>query len=154
MIDYEKLNEELDDCGGDIELWKARKAAENDSFWGMELDPEKEKRLNRLTNMAKRLSRLDKGIKFIERPLTNADRHGSTSIEFPSTFFASDARISKLLARLFYDSDDFSMSTMQRIDDPEEIERIAREYGAIDGGKVRMSFTICDMWSVFGKAPF
>lgn len=154
MIDYEKFNEELDDCGDDIELWKARKAAENDSFYGIELDPAKVEKWNKLTSMAKSLSKLHKSIKFFDEPLENTARHGYIAIEFPSTFFSSDSRISKLLARLFYNSDDFFLSSMKQIDDPEEIERIAREYGAIDGGRIKITFVLCDMWSIFGKAPF
>lgn len=140
--DAERFLEELEDCEDDIVAWSERKERENKSFWGFELDPEKEKRLNRLKALGKKLNSMDGRITCDELPFSNGNRHAAVRFRFPASFFTFDKRIINAMAQLYAEADAVTLCSPYCIDE-EDGEKI-----------IVMSFDVFDMWQTYGKAPF
>lgn len=144
-----RFEEEMEACGGDLELWEARKNRENESFMGFELEPEKVKRLNSMKALARRLAFLDSAIKYEERPATQDQRHMGVKLLLPPLYFTSDRRVSNTLAQLYAAADFVGMSCPFALYD-EEID------GDEEPGEklICMNFEVKDMWKSYGKMPF
>ncbi len=145
-----RFEEELEDCGGDIELWKERKLRENESFFGLEIDPEKMKRLEKIRDMCLALARLDSGVICLPNRLTPENRHGTVQVSLPPLMFSADPRVTKILSDIFRLADAFSMAAPRLICEDEDDEFT----GPRDGREIVLSFGVHNMWKVYGKAPF
>lgn len=146
------FDEELEACGGDIELWKARKNLENESFWGMEIDPAKKKRLDDLNARCAALAKMENRIRIIPSKLTPENRHGGVRLSLPPLLFVYDKRIMNCLSELFKLADDCVMSVPRLFDDDDDDDDAY--IGPRDGREIILSFYIHDMWQTYGKAPF
>lgn len=149
--DMKRFLEELEDSGGDLEYWSERKDRENDSFYGFELNPENEKRLNTLKGYCETLTKLDKGILYYEGPLTNKNRHGSVRLSLPTLFFTSNKQVAQLLSKCFAIADYFTIAAPRLIDEDAEDEDFI---GDRNGREVVITFNVAEMWKTYGKAPF
>jgi len=142
--DAKRFLEELEDCDGDIAAWNERKQRENNSFCGFEINPEKKAKLNRLNTLCKKLAALDHLIAVEKRPTSPEERSGMVAVIFPEVYAATDSRVSALMAQIFAEADDFTISAIESDEDGE----------IRSSGKVRITFCVMNMWSVYGKAPF
>jgi len=147
-IDAERFEDELEDCDGDIDEWMTRKGRENESFWGMELDPEKEKRLNYIKALCRKLHKLDKHIEYVDMPLTNRNRNGMAQVLFPPTYSAFRDVVA-VLAKLYAVADDVALTCPYALYD-EEIDGDEEPWPK----EIVMTFGVHDMWLTYGKAPF
>lgn len=143
--------EELEATGGDLAEWIDRKSLENESFTGLELDPEKLKRLNSIKALCATIHEQDQEIGWRSLPLTYENRHGSVQLVFPSVNFWSDKRFIDTLSQLFKLADHVHLSVPRLIalDDEDGDED---EEQATDG--IVLTFGVADMWHIYGKAPF
>ena len=145
-----RFEEELEDCGGDIELWKYRKNRENESFRGLEIDPEKMKRLETIRAKCRALARLDSGVICLPNRLTPQNRNGVARISLPPVMFSSDGRVLSVLSELFRLADDVAMAAPRLVSEDEDDEFT----GPRDGREIVLSFGVHNMWKTFIKAPF
>lgn len=145
-----RFDEELADSGDDIELWKMRKNMENESFWGMEIDPAKQERLEKLQARCILLAKRDHAIRYMPEELTPQNRNGTVRLSLPPVLFSFDKRVSSDLAALFKLADDFCISAPRLVSEDEEDEFL----GTRDGKEILLTFGVHDMWKTYGKAPF
>ena len=146
-IDPQQFNDELEECGGDLGTWIERKERENRTFVGLEINPEKEKRLNYIKELCRQLHMLDNEIEVIEAPFTQDNRNGMAHIILPYLFEFSE-RTMPIMAKLYAAADFATMSCPYCIYDEE-----------IDGDdvpkkEIAITFHVLDMWKTFGKGPF
>ena len=146
-FDPKQFEEELDDCGGDVGLWSLRKERENSTFFGLEIDREKEKRLNYIKGLCRRLSELYDDVEFIDYPMTPDRRNGMAQLALPWLFdVAGDAL--PIMSKL-YAAADFATLSSPYCSYDEEIDG-----DDVPEKKVFISFDVLDMWNTYGKGPF
>ena len=114
----------------DILEWAEDKAAENEEFWGDDLNPEKNERLVRMREACIKLTEIDRQIKHKYMTFDNSNQNGTVQIVFPGIYFSPDKRVTDILAKLCEDADHVWLSSMN--------------------GKITMTFAVEDMWDTPG----
>ena len=142
--------EELKATGGDLAEWIDRKGQENESFTGLELDPEKLKRMATIQTLCKSIKKLDKYVDYRVLPLRQGNRHGGIQLQICSVNVWTDKRILDALSQLFKLADAVTISAAGLIkDDDDEYEEEQEQSKGIV-----LTFDVMDMWKMYGKAPF
>ena len=143
--------EELKAAGGDFAEWIDRKVQENKSFTGLELEPEKLKRMAKIQELCKNIKKLDKYTDYKVLPLTQSNRHGGIQLRICTVNVWTDKRILDALSQLFKLSDAVTISAAGLIkdDDDDEYEEEREQSPGIV-----LTFDVMDMWKIYGKAPF
>ena len=145
--------EELKASGGDIAEWIDRKVQENESFTGMELEPEKLRRMAQIQALCKSIKKLGKYTDYKVLPLTQSNRHGGIQLKICSVNVWTDKRILDALSQLFKLADAVTISAaglMQDDDDDDDEYEEEREQSP----GIVLTFDVMDMWKIYGKAPF
>ena len=114
----------------DILDWAEDKAAENEEFWGDDLNTEKNERLTRMREACIKLAEIDHSIKHKYMTFDNSNRNGTVQIVFPGIYFSPDKRVTDVLAKLCADADHVWLSSTN--------------------GKITMTFAVEDMWDTPG----
>lgn len=131
-FDAKKLEKEIDDAGG-VDEWIMMKAEQNDTFRGIELNEANVARLNKLNELAKRLSDLEPDISYKWKPLTNKERHGTVMLETDLMgFLTIDRRVLDVLSDMYHIADMVNMNV------------------AVEGkDKILTTFSVMEMWDKF-----
>lgn len=131
-FDAKKLEKEIDDAGG-VDEWIMMKAEQNDTFRGIELNEANVARLNKLNELAKRLSDLEPDISYTWTPLTNKERHGTVTLETDLMgFLTIDRRVLDVLSDMYHIADMVNMNV------------------AVEGkDKIITTFAVQEMWDKF-----
>ena len=143
--------DELEASGDNIGLWADRKERENRTFTGLEVNPEKLKRLNEMRKLCQTLHKLNGDILYKELPFDSSNRHGGVQISFLPLEFITDKRITNIMAKLFARADHFTIIAPRLADEDSDDEDFT---GARAGREVAITFDVADMWQTYGKAPF
>lgn len=131
-FDAKKLEKEIDDAGG-VDEWIMMKAEQNDTFRGIELNEANVARLNKLNELAKRLSDLEPDISYEWTPLTNKERHGTVTLETDLMgFLTIDRRVLDVLSDMYHLADMVNMNVA--------VER---------KDKIITTFAVQEMWDKF-----
>lgn len=145
--------EELKASGGDFAEWIDRKGRENESFTGLELEPEKLKRMAKIRALCKGIKKLDKYTEYKVLPLTHSNRHGGIQLKICAVNVWTDKRILDALSQLFKLSDAVTISAAGLMKDDDDDDDEYEEEREQSPGIV-LTFDVMDMWKIYGKAPF
>ncbi len=104
------------------------KIAENDSFKGETLIPEKEQRFNEMRQICREIAERDKYVKNNFIPFSRENRHAIVQLRLPEVYASYDKSVSPLLAKLYTMADHVHMSAIG------------------ERGGIVLSFTVADMW--------
>ena len=149
--------EELKASGGDFAEWIDRKVQENESFTGLELEPEKLKRMAKIQSLCKSIKKLDKYTEYKVLPLTQSNRHGGIQLKICAVNVWTDKRILDAISQLFSLADAVTISAaglMKEDDDDEYDEYDDDDEEQEQSPGITLTFDVMDMWKIYGKAPF
>lgn len=104
---------------------------ENESFIGYLPSEDKQKHLQRMTELCKRLTELCPDVTYVERTPDHRDRNVGVRLLFPSTFFTPDREALNSMMELLTLADHFVMSKSPN--------------------GVMVTLNIADLWETTGK---
>ena len=114
----------------ELRRWMEEQAAYNEAFRGKNIDPDKLRRLNKLTTLAEKLREADGVIVVPFSPFTNHSQNAQVCVNLPDFWMIEDYPQRALLADMLRLTDDFSVSALG----PEGLT---------------MAFGVRDMWEEF-----
>lgn len=155
--DKEQFIEELKACGWNLGEWIDRKGRENESFTGLEIDPEKLKRLNTIIAICLKIKKADRYVKFDVLPLGADSRHGNVRLILPIANVWMSRSMLDMFSQLFHLADAVHLvapALIADVDDDDEDDYDEDEEEVPQEDKIVLSFSVMDMWKMYGKAPF
>lgn len=155
--DKEQFIEELKACGWNLGEWIDRKGRENESFTGLEIDPDKLKRLNTIIAICLKIKKADRYVNFDVLPLGAENRHGNVRLILPIANVWMSRSTLDMFSQLFQLADAVHLvapTLIADVDDDDEYEYDDDEEEVDQEDKIVLSFSVMDMWKMYGKAPF